>query len=928
MRHTHIWLSSSILAAAVLMAPPVSAQEGAAPDQDIVVTGSRVKRANETSATPVNTVNSEQIEQRGVVNIVDILSTIPQVGGNSLSPSGAPINTLTAGLYTVDLRGLGSSRTLVLVDGRRHVSGQPGTSAVDLNSIPTDLIERVEVTTGGASAVYGSDAVAGVVNILLKKRFRGLQLKAQAGISSRGDNGQRKLSALAGTDIAGGRGNIAAFLNYDKSDPVYGRDRAISSQAVLVSNTSRPDLTVFGPDAYPALYSSRGVFGLNGTTVTGSTVQRTVLPNGTVTTPLASRDSYNPNLDTIIVTPSRRILAGVKTRFEVSDALTLSLDATYARTKQLQEIGQTPVRLGPGEVAKIATSIPIANPFIPAAFRALIPAGRTEFSVSRTFPELGPWTTEFTRNLARIVVGGNGQISLFGKPWTWDAYYEYGRSKLRIDQSGRPNLLRLNQGLRVEPIAGGGFQCTDAAARAAGCVPINLFTGTALTGTELNWLRASGSMRSKNVQQVAAASLSGDLFLLPAGAVTIAAGGEWRRESAEFVPDEIITSGQAFLTQSETRGSFTVKEAFVEAVIPLLKDVPLIHSLDLEAAFRAADYSTAGQANSWKFGGSYSPFEDLRFRALYSKAVRAPNVNELYSGNIVGNISVIDPCRGLASNPGRQAYCLAQPGITAGFNPPAQYIVTQITGGNQELRPERARTLTVGGVYTPRFVRGLSLSVDYFRIKIEDAITSITPQLAANQCADTNQAVYCSLLVRDPVSGLIQQESATPINAASTRLSGLDAELSYRTLLAGGMLSSALNYTRTIEFETTPLPGAAKVMLLGQPYYPKNKANARLAYQIGEFQASFNQRYYGRVSRVVGGTFAGNAVSPRWYSDVQLKISPTDEISLYAGVNNLTDTDPPLIPTPYVGTSSFTNTAGAVYDLVGRTFYAGATLKF
>ena len=928
MRHHHIWFSTSILAAAILVTSPAAAQDELAQDQDVVVTGSRVKRVNETSATPVNMVTSEQLEQRGVVNIVDILSTIPQVGGNALSPSGAPINTLTAGLYTVDLRALGSSRTLVLVDGRRHVAGQPGTSAVDLNSIPTDLIDRVEVTTGGASAVYGSDAVAGVVNILLKKSFRGLQLKAQAGLSSRGDNGQQKLSALAGTDFAGARGNIAAFLSYDRSDPVYGRDRAISSQAVLVSNTSRPDLTVFGPDAYPLLYSSRGVFGLNGTTVAGSTVVRTVLPDGTVTTPLASRDSYNPNLDTIIVTPSKRLLAGMKSRFEVSDALTLFVDATYAHTKQLQEIGQTPVRLGPGEVAKIATSIPITNPFIPAAFRSLIPAGRTEFSVSRTFPELGPWTTRFTRNLERIVVGGDGQVSLFGNAWAWDAYYEYGRSRLRIDQSGRPNILRLNQGLRVEPVAGGGYQCADAAARAAGCVPINLFTGTALTGTELNWLRASGSMRSKNVQQVAAASLSGDLFQLPAGAVKLAAGGEWRRESAEFVPDDIITTGQAFLTQSETRGSFSVKEAFVEAAVPLLKDLPLIHSLDFEAAFRAADYSTAGQANSWKFGGSYAPFRDLRFRALYSKAVRAPNVNELYSGNIVGNISVIDPCRGIASNPGRQAYCLTQPGITTGFNPPAQYIVTQITGGNRDLRPERARTLTVGGVYTPGFVRGLALSVDYFRIRINDAITSITPQLAANQCADTNQAVYCSLLVRDPVSGLIQQESATPINAASTRLSGVDAELSYRTPLAGGLFSTTLNYTRTIEFETTPLPGAAKVELLGQPYYPKNKANARLAYQFGAFQVSANQRYYGRVSRVVGGTFEGNAVSARWYSDVQVKVSPTEQMSLYAGVNNLTDTDPPLIPTPYVGTSSFTNTAGAVYDLVGRYFYAGATLKF
>lgn len=908
--------------------------------EEVVVTGSRIRRANETQSTPVNTMTSADIEQRGVVNITEVLNTIPAVGANTLSPSGAPRNTLLAGLYTVDLRALGSSRTLVLVDGKRYVSGLQGSSAVDLSSIPTDLIQRVEVTTGGGSAVYGSDAIAGVVNIILKKKIEGVEFHAQGGMSTHGDGRQGKLGVIGGGSFSGDRGSVVLYANYDRTDPVYAIDRDISRDGVTVADPTRPDLALYGPASYTSVRTRQGVFGLNGATVTGSTIQRTILADGTVTTPLGARDGDNPNKYNIVVLPMEREIVGGRLRYDLSDDITLTFDPTYSRQKTRQQFEPTFITSGSSNVGGptgVSNTIPLTNPFIPAALRALVPSTRTDISVSRDFPEFGPRPIDYTRQLYRVVTGVEGKLPFLGSSWRWDAYYEYGRTTLDETMYNGIDTARLYQGLRVESNGSGGFRCVDASARALGCVPINLFTGTSLTKAERDYLLASASISSMNEQQVAAGSVTGELFNLPAGPVGFAAGGEWRRESSNYVPSANLQQGTISLQfAGVTKGEFDVKEGFTELTVPVLKDLPFVDYLELEGAFRYADYSTSGSATAWKVGGTWRPFHDLRLRSIASKAVRAPNINDLYRGATNNLANVSDPCRGGGTTTARRLYCLSQPGITSAFNPPATTQVQQSVLGNAALKPEVARTFTVGGVYSPSAIPGLSLSVDYFRIKIDQAITSLAAQTVIDQCANSNDPSYCSTVIRDPSSGIITRNNSIPINAASERMTGVDVELSYRAALddvfgwgrLGDMLTATVNYTNTISYKQVPFAGGTPLELRGQPFYPRHKANFRLAYDNGPFTVSLNERMIGNVYRVTGGNFAGNDVPAFWYTDMQLRYALSDKHSLYVGVNNLFDKQPPFYPVPYVGTSTGTNTAASVYELTGRFIYAGASLKF
>lgn len=910
---------------------------GEAATAEIVVTGSRIRRANETQATPIATLSAETIQSRGAVNVSDVLNTIPAVGASTLSASGAPRNTLLAGLYVVDLRALGfqsaGARTLVLEDGKRYVSSYQGGSAVDISTIPTDLIDRVEVTTGGGSAVYGSDAVAGVVNFVLKRNFQGLSINSQLGITTRGDGRQGKISALGGGNFADGRGNATVYVSYDKTNPIYAVDRDISSDAVLISNANRPDLALFGPAAYTSARTQQGVF-----TITGST-PRTVLPNGTVTTPLGSRDGFNPNKYTIVVTPMKRFLTNGRMHYDVTDDITFSLDGTYARNDAVQQFEPTFITTGNLNIGgSAANSVPIAipttNPFIPAAMRALIPAGASSIGLSRDFPEFGPRRLTYHRELYRIVADLSGKLPFIGESWSWDAYYEYGRTTLNEEMQNGINTQRFLDGLNVVSNSAGGFQCASPTARAQGCVPINLFTGQSLTTTEINYLKQSVKIDSRNEQQVAAASVTGNLLQLPGGPLGLAFGGEYRKERSSYQPDANLTGGLTSLQYAQpTKGSFDVKEAYAELTAPLLHNLRFAHLLEVEGAYRYAKYSTSGGVSAWKIGGNYAPIPDLRFRATYSRDVRAPNINDLFKGATANLAIVGDPCaRGGVG--AQQAYCLSQPGITTAFNP-GQTTVSQLTLGNVALKPEIAHTLTAGTVITPRFIRGLSITVDYFKIKVANSITALTAQQIVTQCANTNNPAYCSQVIRNPTTGVIVQNNTVPINAASERMRGVDVELDYQTSLRdvfgvrlGDRLSATIAYTRLIGYAIQAFAGTPPIQFLGDPLFPQNKGNLNLAYSNGPVVVSLNERYIGKAYRVPGSSFAGNAVSPYWYTDLQVRFNVSKGYSFYVGGNNIFDKQPPLYPSPYTRTSTGTNTAASVYSLAGRFIYAGVNLKF
>lgn len=921
---------------------PTQALAQDAPDADaaagdIIVTGSRIQRPKETQATPITTIGSETIEGRGVVNISEILNTIPAVGSSTLSASGAPRNTLLAGLYAVDLRGLGNSRTLVLVDGRRFVSSLQGSSAVDVSTIPTGLIDRIDVTTGGGSAVYGSDAISGVVNFILKRDYTGLELNGQAGMTTRGDGSQYKISVLGGADFAGGRGNVTAYASYDSTAPVYAIDREISADGVSIADPTRPDLALFGPASYSSVRTVQGVFGLNGATVTGATIRRTVLPDGTITTPLGSRDGINPNLYNIVVLPMKRYLGFGRLRYDLSDNLTAFADVTYSRNDTIQQFEPTFINSGTGNIGGatgVSITIPTSNPYIPAAMRALIPAARTDIAFARDFPEFGARRLSYKRQLYRAVAGLEGRLPAIGPDWKWEAYYQYGRTTLDETMFNGIDTARLFDALRVEGDGAGGFRCTSAAARAQGCVPVNLFTGRSLTAPEVAYLRQDVHISSFNEQQVAAGSLTGSLFELPGGPLGFAVGAEYRREKSRYTPDAALSGGTTSLLFAQpTEGQFNVKEVYAELTVPLLKDLPFVDRLELVAAYRYADYSTSGGVSAWKIGGTYAPVRGVRFRGVYSRDVRAPNINDLFRGATSNRVNVTDPCT-LGGTPARQAYCLAQPGITTSFRPPAPTSVSQLTLGNPALTPEVAKTLTVGVVVQPEFARGLTLSVDYYRIKINDAITSLAAQTIVDQCANTNDPAYCSTVIREPASGVIVGQNTVPINAASERMRGIDVELDYRAPIddvfgarLGDTIAATLTYTHLIGYDQTPFAGAPAVALKGQPFFPADKANFNLTYVNGAVSLSLNERYIGKAYRVVGASFEGNVVPSYWYTDLQLRFKLDDRFAFYVGGTNIFDTKPPLFPVGYTGTSTGTNTAASVYSLVGRSVYAGVNLK-
>lgn len=942
----YIALSST---AAVAQAPsasatPVGNTPAAAPRPttaapiatEIVVTGSRIRRPAETQATPVSTLSSDAIQSRGSINLVEALNAIPAVGASTLSPSGAPRNTLLAGLYTVDLRSLGfqtaGARTLVLEDGKRYVSSYQGGSAVDISTIPTDLIDRVEVTTGGGSAVYGSDAIAGVVNFVLKKNFEGLAINSQVGISSRGDGQETKVSILGGGDFAQGRGNATLYVSYDKTSPIYARDRSVSADGVLVSNPARPDLAIFGPGSYTSTRTQQGVFTLS------SSSKRTVLPNGTVATPLGSRDGFDPNMYTIVATPMKRILTYGRMHYDLTDDITFSLDASYARNDAVQQFEPTFIttgnlNIGGSAAGSLPIAIPTTNPFIPAAMRSLIPAGASTISLSRDFPEFGPRRITYRRELYRAVADLSGKLPILGDGWSWDAYYEYGRTTLHEEMLNGINTQRFVDGLDVITNGTGGYQCASAAARAQGCIPLNLFTGQRLTAAEVAYLKQSVTIDSKNEQQVAAASVTGQLLRLPGGPLGLAFGAEWRRETSDYEPDSDLRNGLTSLQYAQpTIGAFTVKEVYGELTAPILKNVPFAHLLEVEGAYRYADYSTSGGVSAWKVGGNYAPIQDIRFRATYSRDVRAPNINDLFKGATANLAIITDPCinGGVGS---QQAYCLAQRGVSASFNP-GPTTVSQLTFGNRQLKPEISHTLTAGTVITPRFVRGLTLSADYFHIKIDNAITSLTAQQIITQCANTNNPVYCSTITRDPNTGVIVQNDTVPINAANERMSGVDVEINYRTSLRdffdgrfGDALNATIAYTRLIGYSIQAFAGTPRIQYLGDPLFPQNKGNLNVAWTKGPVVLSLNERYIGTTYRVPGASFAGNAVSPYWYTDLQIRFNVAKRYAFYVGGNNVFDKQPPFYPSPYTRTSTGTNTAASVYSLVGRFLYAGVNIK-
>lgn len=941
------------------------ASESGVAREEVVVTGSRIARSGVATPTPTVVLDSEAIVASGAVNIGDLLRELPAIGPG-LNSENTAATFSGAGLNLIDLRNLGTERTLVLVNGRRHVGTQPNTTAVDLNSIPTPLIERVEVITGGASAVYGADAVSGVVNIIMRQDFEGIDVDVQTGSSDRSDARRHQIGITAGTNFAEDEGNITLHMSYvDEGGIAFDARPGGVSGANWVANPENtgpndgiPDFIIMNNlrqlagQQESAFIIDRGngreVFGFN---PDGSLRPFQLGPSGLIgNTQLTDGgeaelgfDSECPQAKCQLKVPVERFLIAGSARYSLTDNVELFMDGKFTSNQAESRIGSV------FEIPPFTNQIPIDNPFVTDELRDLmIEAGETSVGILRSDQELGLRGTSSDRRLFQMTVGARGSLG-GGDNWQYETYFQRG--------DARTTMVRLNDLFQnrftlaldavVDP-ADGQIKCrsvVEGTAQDPGCVPVNLLVGgDALTPEMLEFIEIpSATETAALTQTVASAVVTGDLGdYWGAGAIGIASGIEWREETSDFQTTATQQAGLGFFNSLRpvVTGEFDVIEVFGEAVVPILSGAPFAESLNFEAAVRYADYSTAGGATSWKLGADWAPVEDVRFRAVRAISVRAPNIGELFNPGGQGFITVDDPCDAAFVDGGtstRAANCDAL-GITQPFTSNAQTInIRTQTSGNQNLDVEEAATTTIGAVFTPRFAPSLSLTVDYFLIEIEDAINVLGTQQVLDACVDlpSTQNVFCDSVDRDAAGNILIVRNQN-INVSQFTREGIDLEARYFFDISGGTIDLAGVATHNLTSETIIAPGTATggatIDSNGEIGLPEWRFRGTASYLKGPFTVAAtwtmlsdmvpdNDPATPEDNRATTGTGTFSLV------DLRMQYAVNDRIQLSLGADNVFDELPPGLPdTRISGAGSY---AGAeIYPTIGRFWYAGARMTF
>ena len=925
------------------------ADQAAPPDelQDIVVTGSRIARPDFEAPNPIVSFNATDIQESGNTNLTNFLQRVPALTGSKDSAQTSGGNGTygsfgQTGLNELNLRNLGTNRTLVLVNGRRHVAGEANSAAVDINSIPTDLIERVDVLTGAVSAIYGADGVTGVVNFILKRDFEGITGRVQYGLSNYGDAGNRFASLAAGKNFGDGRGNVTLAYEYNADDAVANDDRPflrfsqrqyiIPNDAYTGADLKVPQNILVGGLRYVNESPIGAVFVGNETSPSFDGLGRPYDPGtpaayyqvGGVGTPVAG--FYQGDL----FPQTKRNAVNLLGHYDFSDAFKLSVESKYveSRTRSLGQYTGT-----------YSYPISLDNPFVPASIRdAALASGATGLFVSRDNLDYGRPGEEDIRRTFRTVIDVSGRISDHA---TWDAYYEYGQMRDPITKIGDRLTKQYTDALdAVLDPATGKTVCNPANNPGAGCIPVSLFGAGPITPQQLAYFRTNDVSHAKIEEQVVSASVSGDFgqfFELPGGPVKFAVGGEYRNESSRFDPNANLVNGQFFQYDepsvvSASSGHFDVKEAFGEIEVPILKDRRFANVLSVGAAGRYSNYSTIGNTSTWQFNVTYSPVSDVAFRGSYGNAVRAPNIGELFQPTLGASNFFTDPCTPDQINNGtkyRQANCAAtlaavgavvSPGLQTGN------FVNGTSSGNQGLKPEVARTWTAGVLLRPNFLSGLNISLDWYDINLKNAINTIDAGTLATLCVDqpTVPNQFCNQFTRAQGTGIINSFVVGPLNVANFHTSGLDINTDYliRTEQIGTFdIRLVVGYLRSLDL--VGIPGALPEDQLDQPYKPRWTTNFSPTWKFRAVTFNYNLRWQDAVRAFSRATTdaSPNFAAPQylrlaalWQHDAQVKFDIQKRFELYVGVNNLTDQKPD--PASY-----FTNFP---ISPLGRYYYAGA----
>lgn len=1022
-------------------APAPAANDGGL----IIVSGTRIARPNLDSPAPVTSVEAGELLDDGALSLGDALNDLPSLR-STFSTANSQRFIGTTGLNILDLRGLGTSRTLTLVNNRRHITASAGDFQVDVNTIPFILLERVDVVTGGSSAVYGSDAIAGVVNFVLKRDFEGIELTGQAGISEKGDNDRYSIEGAWGKNFADGRGNIAIAAEYSKISPVLNTQRPEISGAFIgfegfvqtdpdlndegITNSDGiPDLTVvnglkldfisdggtlspfciFGPAVQPLACDADGNdvqfrFGPNGNLFredninfpgTSNVQGGTASDFGTIGTLIPNIERYNINL---------------LTHFDVSDAFRPYAEFKYARIEALG--AGTPsfingicgglggaVGLGGRNPCYDADNTPLfisfdnafLTPQAEATARAIqgellnafgLPGFlATGFTINRNNIDFGARTDDLVRQTYRFVAGVEGDIASNTR---YDISFNYGRFTSNLNATNNLVFSRLRNAADAQFAPDGSIVCginndADPNNDDPACVPINLFGVASPSPEAVAYVNSIAELDEKAEQYNVLGYISsdtGNFFELPGGPIRGVLGFEWRRESAQQVPDALSATGVTFFNAFD--GFFppalNVIEGFAELELPILANVPFAEELTISGAARVSDYDSGGgnTGTVWAYNANliYSPIEDLRLRANYSRAVRAPTLSNLFAAQTQNFVFLTDPCDDDLINQGpasREPNCRAD-GVPVGYD--ADQIQSSqaiLQGGNPLLEAETSDSWTVGAIFEPVFLPGFTLSVDYYNIEVDKVIANVGANAILFNCYDATDLnnSFCRQINPRNADGTFDQNAALitgPVNFAKLEADGIDFDIRYQRTFDNDdrislrlIATHVLKRTNFLDVDNPTVPNVVR----GELGDPKWAANFNASYRRGDVTLSYSARFIdkmfigtfentnsfiaacpddGIIPRTQGNPtctpgalvevpptnpdrFASEEYPSRLYHDLRIDWRVDDRFGFYMGVDNLTDEFPPA---PLTGSGG----GSGIYDNIGRYFYAGFNIDW
>ena len=958
---------------AVTPAVAQTAEQETTEVQSIVVTGSRIRQPGYEASSPISSVGAEEISFKQPTAVEELVKELPA----SVPAVGAGTNNGSGGGATVNLRGLGANRTLVMINGRRVVPFNMS-GIVDTNVIPVALVERIDVVSGGASAVYGADAVAGVVNFVLKSNFEGIELASSYGISEEGDTARRKVDVTVGGNFADDRGNAVLSFGYTKTDPLYQADRPWS----LVARNSRTGAPLGSATSVPGRFAVTPAAG------------GVALPEGAelnpatgeligVNDPAYNSGGYNYNPFNFFQTPLKRYQVNGMGTYRINSAAEVYSQVMFVNS-------EVRTALAPSGTFANTYDVPIGNPFIPDAMRQQLCAAMNigaatcvpgadgnvivPITIDRRFAEWGDRQSSFENNTFQITAGVRGDIN---ENWNYDVYASHGETEMLSNRISWGSLSKLKNALNTVSAT----ECLAPGATTAisGCVPINVFGAEgSITPEMLNYIDLSSMVKTTVIQDVVSGSVSGTLpeqFASPWADRPIAAafGLEWRRSSAGVTSDapaqlngEVLGTGAP---SPDSFGEFEMREVFGELSVPVIANKPFAYSVNLELGYRHTEFKTDASTNdygSYKFGGDWNPIEDLRIRAMYQRATRSPNISELFSPLTTGLANnPTDPCQGTninAADAGVAGTLTNLCQLTGVMNTAIGYVagpnsgqVNTLTGGNPLLGPEEADTVTIGAVWQPSFVPSLRLSVDYYDIKLDKTIsrntiadvlegcysTSLNPTLAFND--------FCAAIHRNTANGSLNGVEAPGVarpleNLGNERVSGFDVAANYRVNLDdygfenAGRIDLSFNGNYVTRNDSQPTPTAINRDCIG--YYStscgeprmKYRLNSRATWSKDDYSVSLAWRHLDGVRAEPSSTvwYAPYAkIGSYNYFDLSGRWDVTDTVQLTATVANLLDEAPPEVGSQIGSTSTNSgNTFPQTYDVVGRYYTVGLRLRF